>query len=1032
MTLAQSHTLIGRDAEVQHLQRVLDAAQDGRGQVLLISGEAGIGKSRLLHDSLSQRQRAVGLWPEWAMRVLTGHCYEQDRALPYAPLIDLLRGQNLTGLEDLTDLNPLARLLPELGEAPTAGEPEQDKRRLFEALTEALTPSPPPLSRRAGEGLGVRAVVIEDVHWADEASLEFLLYLARRIGSRPAVLAMTYRGDEVGPSLERFLAALDRERLATEVALRRFDATETAAMIRATFDLPRSPQADFLKAMHVLTDGNPFFIEEVLKSFVAAGEIFELGGQWGRKPLSQMRVPRTVQAAVRGRVNQLDAEAQRLLDVAAVAGQRWDFAVLQCLTGHDEATLIRHVKAMIAAQLVVEESPDAFAFRHALTRQAIYTGLLARERAGLHGAIGEALEQLYPHRLDARLTDTSATLSASLAHHFYEARNWEKTAAYARRAAEHAQRLGAPRAAAEHWTRAIEAEENLGVKPSSALRRARGQAHETLGQFDSARDDVSQALADAHSTGDTRMAWQCLLDLGFLYTSRDFQVAHDYFDRALAIARALNDPVVLAHTLNRVGNWHVNCEQPDEGEQLHREALALFEELQDPHGIAATLDLLAGALFLGGDLPAGMAHYAQAAERFRALNDRRGLSSGLVWLTHRGTVLNTMLATAPAADCARGGEEAIDLARQIDWRPGESFAMVVLGMCCARQGDYGRALSLLPEGIDIARDIEHAQGLIVGMFGLGATYLDLLALPEAQRVLTEGLALTRPVNIPFGDRLYSALLALTYVAQGEFAKARAALDAVVGATPDEMPSRPTLAQRLCWLARAELAIATGNPSDALVIVDRLIDLAKRTLRLRSPTGTSGQAERDTFVEPRLLKLRGDALAALQQTEDAETALQDALRAAEFQGARPLVWRIHAAMGRLYKTCSQRAEADTHFSAARDTIEALAGSIHDAALRERFLHHALAGIPPAPALTPLRAAKLEHDGLTEREREVAALVARGLSNRAIAEALSISQRTAGAHVGNILAKLGFAARAQIASWATEKGLDSDAIRTPPKK
>ena len=100
--------------------------------------------------------------------------------------------------------------------------------------------------------------------------------------------------------------------------------------------------SDDLTTIHQLTDGNPFFVEEVLKSFVASGEIFELGGQWGRKPQSQLLVPRTVQAAVRQRTEQLSADAQRLLSMAAVAGQRWDFAVLQRLTGHDEATLTAH------------------------------------------------------------------------------------------------------------------------------------------------------------------------------------------------------------------------------------------------------------------------------------------------------------------------------------------------------------------------------------------------------------------------------------------------------------------------------------------------------------------------------------------------------------------------------------------------------------------------------------------------------------------------------------------------------------------
>jgi DNA-binding NarL/FixJ family response regulator len=370
-----------------------------------------------------------------------------------------------------------------------------------------------------------------------------------------------------------------------------------------------------------------------------------------------------------------------------------------------------------------------------------------------------------------------------------------------------------------------------------------------------------------------------------------------------------------------------------------------------------------------------------------------------------------MLATAPAANCAHAGEEALDLAREIDWRPGEAFAMVVLGMCRAAQGDYGRALTLIQDGVAVARDIDHAQGVIVGMFGLGAMYLDVLALPQAQRTLMEGLALTRPVNILFGDRLYSALIGLTHIAQGDWAKAASVLDAVIGMTPGDMPTLPTLAQRLCWLARAELAMATGNPSMALAILDRLIDLARRT------------ASDGVFVAPRLLKARGTALAALQDAANAEAALHEALRAAEYQGARPLAWRIHAALGRFHQAHAQRADAEIHFSLARELIQALADTIPNAALHETFVRNALAGIPAAPALTPLRAAKLEHDGLTEREREVATLVARGLSNREIAETLSISQRTAGAHVGNILAKLGFASRAQIASWATEKGLSA---------
>lgn len=166
-----------------------------------------------------------------------------------------------------------------------------------------------------------------------------------------------------------------------------------------------------------------------------------------------------MQAAVRQRTDQLLPDAQRLLSIAVVAGQRWDFAVLQAITGYDETTLTHHIKAMISAQLVIEERADAFAFRHALTRQAIYTRLLARERAALHDEIGTALAQIHAQNLDPKLND--------LAHHFYEAGAWDKVMPSARRAA-------------EQWNHVLEAAQHFGTKPPADVYRARGQAYEAL------------------------------------------------------------------------------------------------------------------------------------------------------------------------------------------------------------------------------------------------------------------------------------------------------------------------------------------------------------------------------------------------------------------------------------------------------------------------------------------------------------------------------------------------------------------------
>src|SRR4029079_10262393 len=141
---------------------------------------------------------------------------------------------------------------------------------------------------------------------------------------------------------------------------------------------------DFLETIQVLTEGNPFFVEEILKSLILAGDIFYSNNTWDRKALNELHIPRSVQDAVQQRVEQLSPTAKQLIVMAAVAGRRFDFALLCALTQQDEYELISAIKEMIGAQLVVEESAERFAFRHALTRQAIYAGLLFRERVLLH------------------------------------------------------------------------------------------------------------------------------------------------------------------------------------------------------------------------------------------------------------------------------------------------------------------------------------------------------------------------------------------------------------------------------------------------------------------------------------------------------------------------------------------------------------------------------------------------------------------------------------------------------------------------
>jgi DNA-binding CsgD family transcriptional regulator/tetratricopeptide (TPR) repeat protein len=992
--------LIGRAVDLESLDRALQTVGPGKGQTVLIAGEAGVGKTRLVAET---KARASQL----RFSILQGNCFEHDPALPYAPLLDLLRAFPAATLPEemartVDEDGEIARLILELSpsfpnHAPlTALEPEQEKRRLFQALAQWFI-------RHVGRAQADRLqspllVIVEDLHWSDDTSLEFLLFLARRVTTQPILLLLTFRSDQLNPELEHFLGSLDRERLASELSLAPLTPGEVDSMLRATFGLSRPVRAEFLNALYTLTEGNPFFIEEVLKSLVASGKTIPLDGEW-EKAIDELHIPRTVQDAVRQRTDRLSSPAREILSFAAVAGRRFDFLLLQALTQREDAELLQNIKELIAAQLVVEESADRFAFRHALTRQAIYAGFLARERAVLHSRIAETMERIDASELDNHLTE--------LAYHFYEAGDWEKALNYSWRAGEQAQALYTPRAAIEQFTRALNASQKLHLTPPVELIRARGKAYETLGDFELALDDYTRALDAARASHDGPAEWNGLIDLGFLWAGRDYERTGEYFRSALALATSLTDPNLLARSLNRMGNWHLNKEEPLQAQQYHEQALEVFRGLNDARGLAETFDLLGMSSNLSGNLIQGSANYEQAVALFRELDDRQGLASTLAGmaLASGGTYqTETMVAALPnLAASVKCCDQSLKIAREIGWRSGESYALWIAGFSLGPLGEYARALEVTQNSLEIAEEIGHRQWMSAAHCALGAIYHDMRLSSPARQHLEQALTLAKETGSLHWLRVSSGLLASACILQGEVHRA----ELVLGPALDLAGPGQTLGQRLMSCARVELALERGEPEMALDLLDQLVAVS-------APKNT-----RRPIL--RLSKLRGQVMVALGRTAEAEVALLAAKQSAVDEGAKPMLWRIHALLGKLYLSRSRQDPAETEIEAARKLIDGISASV-PVMWRQNYLRAALDSLPVVNAPSPRRLAKKEFGGLTEREREVAALIAQGKTNREIADSLVVGERTIETHVGNILSKLGFTSRAQVAAWSVQKGLN----------
>ncbi len=757
---------IGRTEALASFEHVFEQVKSGQGHTVLVSGEAGIGKSRLVAEVRARCEQA-------AHTVLQGACFEQDRVLPFAPLLDVLRTLLVSPARDATlrrlapfapeliNLLPdLAIFLPDVTPTPLLS-PEQEKRRLFVVLTSFVL---------AQADQGPVLLVIEDLHWSDDTSLEFLRGLTRHLGARPLLLLLTYRAEEVHPALARFLSALNRERAALECSLTALTMEEVQAMLRAIFQLKRPVRRDFLEALYELTEGNPFFVEEVVKSLLASGEIFFTGSLWDRKPLAELHIPRSVSAAVQQRISLLREEAREMLELAAVVGRQVDFSLLQALTGWSEPEVFACIEPLLAAQLLVETSAGQVAFRHALTRAAVSTGLLAYKRKALHLRIAQVMEHLSAGRREAHLAD--------LAYHFYQAEAWTQALEYAQRVGEKALSLYAPRAALDHFTHALEAASHLPASSPIPLYRARGQAHDLLGHFEAARSDFEQAVEAAREAGNRKEEWQSPMAFGVVWLNRFEPLVGDMLQRALDLAQALADPQKAARSRNLLATWLVYTGQAEAGIHMLEESLALLQQQGDRRGVAQALALLGQVTEFQGDVRRSVSYYDRAIALLRAVGEQRLLVSSLAFRS---------CATSPAlheavlgvsgtlAACQQDLEEAMRLADTIEWREGQAVAHLNAGWVLASYGVVGEGLTHARAALELATEMENRQRMASAYYVLGQAHLVHLDPGEALAALEAGLALARTLGVAYWMENIVATLAQAYLLAGDLPRAEAVL-----------------------------------------------------------------------------------------------------------------------------------------------------------------------------------------------------------------------------------------------------------------
>ena len=379
--------LVGRDDELETVEELLEALRNRSGACLVLSGPAGVGKSRLAHEVAESASQD-------GAEVLWGGAYEQEQQLPYGPLTEAL--EDYFRQVPSSDLQSLVRSLPseiykllpsvniDLGNSNAAPD-SPDRQRLFAAVRVLL--------ERIGGDSPV-ALVMDDIQYADESSLELFHFLARSAKEMGMLLVATFKPEDAGhnPAIGRVLSALNRQKITTTLDLKPLEPAESEILITSILGQSRIEQAVFSQ-IHNVTEGNPLYTEEVIRTLTANDGIEEVSGRWRLRKQTSM-VSDQLAELVGGRLSQLSDTAQRVLNMSTVIGREFTYSVLRAACELSEYELLDGLDEAISNR-VAEETLDGYKFVHPVHRAVLYEGFSRARRQLLHSRVASAIENVY-------------------------------------------------------------------------------------------------------------------------------------------------------------------------------------------------------------------------------------------------------------------------------------------------------------------------------------------------------------------------------------------------------------------------------------------------------------------------------------------------------------------------------------------------------------------------------------------------------------------------------------------------------------
>lgn len=565
---------VGRQHEMASLLNQYEAAKSGWTKVVLLAGEVGIGKTRLL-DEFASRVAEDGA------AVLQGSASDSEGMPPYLPFLEALgryiRATPLHTLSEQIVVAPqiLASILPELatrmGDFPTAYPllPEQTRLRLYEAIGMLLEAISVP---------HMLVLTLDDLHWADTSSLDLLCYIAHHHTKAKLLIVGTYREGELdgNTALERTVTELARQRILAKIEVGPLSATESEALAVSYLDGSISPTLSRL--LHTQSEGNPFFVEELIQGWLETGTLVQRNTQWDWQANTSLEhtIPQSIIGALRQRFAQLSSDVIDHLRIAAIIGRSFDISLLAMVEGQEVEAIEERLLEAEHIRLIRADQPGVFRFSHETIRKCLYSEVSTSRRQRLHGSIGLVLEGRYEK--DSR---KSAYQLTELAFHFTHSRDRIRGATYSQLAAEQTLQSSAPREAMVHYKTALELLDPKDTRIGTLL-SGLGEAAFLSGANDEAMKAYETAFTWLLQSDNHKTAAQAAHKLGLVHwRQHDLQAARTALEQALALLENTLSAEIVRVLVDISMLLTIYMNQHAEGMAYARQALEIAHSLDD-------------------------------------------------------------------------------------------------------------------------------------------------------------------------------------------------------------------------------------------------------------------------------------------------------------------------------------------------------------------------------------------------------------------------------------------------------------------